>query len=209
MKVAIVGANGFIGRNATRWFPNSVLITRRGCTQLPSDVDWIIHCAAEGGSRLSEDSTDVTYKNLKSYCEYARLGIPMVYFSSGAAMWNPDSPYGFSKLMIENMNHPHVKIVRLFGCYGPYEKPTRFTAAVARGHVTIHQDRFFDFVHVHDVMRIVESIIKDPVSFSKVTDAAPPGLPKLLSEFASEHGAEYTIEREGLATPYIANRALI
>ena len=210
MKVAIVGANGFIGRNAARWFPNSILITRK--TRIDDEffernpVDWIIHCAAEGGSRLAKDSDTVLAKNIKSYDRYARFGIPMVYFSSGAAIWKPDSPYGLSKRIIESLDHPHVKIVRIFGSYGPYEKSTRFTSAVASGFVTIHQDRLFDFIHVHDIMSIVEHIIKNPLSLPRIVDAVYPGPPLKLSEFAELHGAKYSIENKGLGEPYIADR---
>lgn len=209
MKVAIVGANGFIGRNAARWFPNSILITRKTNVDkeffIRNKVDWIIHCAVEGGSRLHEDLDEIIAKNLRSYDKYARFGIPMIYFSSGAAIWKPDSPYGFSKRMIENMNHPHVKIVRIYGSYGPYELSTRFTYAVAKGFVRIHQDRFFDFIHVDDIMRIVETIVKEKNS-PKIIDAVYQETPLLLSEFATLHGAEYIIEREGLGEPYIAPR---
>jgi nucleoside-diphosphate-sugar epimerase len=130
----------------------------------------------------------------------------MIYFSSGAALWKPDSPYGFSKRIIENMNHNHVKIVRIFGSYGPYEKSTRFTAAVAKGFVTIHQDRLFDFIHVHDIMRIVEHIIKNYTNVPKIIDAVYPGDPLKLSEFAKLYGANYIIINEELGEPYIANR---
>lgn len=212
MKVAIVGANGFIGRNAARWFPNSILITRKTIVDDEfferNPVDWIIHCAVEGGSRLADDTDEVIAKNLRSYDKYARLGIPMVYFSSGAAVWKPDTPYGFSKRMIENMDHPHVKIVRIFGSYGPFEKSTRFTAAVSTGFVCIHQDRFFDFIHVHDIMRIVEHVIKNPLTVPKIIDAVYPGPPMKLSDFARIHGAKYFIEREGLGEPYIADRCI-
>ncbi len=213
MKIAIVGANGFIGRNAAKYFPNTILITRKTVDIYDNEavetffknhpVDWIIHCAVEGGSRLAHDSKDVTYNNLKSYYSFARLGIPMIYFSSGAAIWNPDSPYGFSKLIIENMDHPHVKLIRIFGCYGPHEISTRFTAAVAKGHVVIDQDRYFDFIHVNDLMYIVEKQMKS--NKYRIVDAVISG-PKLkLSEFAQLHGATYEINKPGsLGNPYVS-----
>lgn len=210
MKVAIIGANGFIGRNATRWFPNSILITRKTVVDdaffVRNPVDWIIHCAVEGGSRLTEDTDDIISKNLRSYDKYARLGIPMVYFSSGAAIWKPDTPYGFSKRIIENMNHPHVKIIRIFGSYGPFEKSTRFTAAVSTGFVRIHQDRLFDFIHIDDIMHMIEHIIKNPLTVPKIVDAVYPDPPLKLSEFAERHGSKYIIERDGLGEPYISQR---
>lgn len=211
VKIAIVGANGFIGRNVARHFPNTILITRKHLDIMNDKkvedffqkypVDWIIHCVVEGGSRLEQDSKDITFNNLKSYFSFARLGIPMVYFSSGAAIWNPESPYGFSKLIIENMNHPHVKIIRIFGCFGPYEKSTRFTAAVSKGFVVIDQDRYFDFIHVHDLMYLIESVMK---SDKKIIDAVYPGPKMKLSEFAEAYGADYIIEKTGFGAPYIS-----
>lgn len=211
VKIAIIGANGFIGRNVARHFPNTILITRKHLDIMDNQkvedffekhpVDWIIHCAVEGGSRLEEDSKDVTFNNLKSYFSFARLGIPMVYFSSGAAIWNPESPYGFSKLIIENMNHPHVKLIRIFGCFGPYEKATRFTSAVSKGFVVIHQDRYFDFIHVSDLMYIIENIMKGS---TKLIDAVYPGQKFKLSDFAKAYGAKYIIDKPGLGPPYVS-----
>lgn len=212
VKIAIVGANGFIGRNVSRRFPNTILITRKTMNIYNNEdvenffkqhpVDWIIHCAVEGGSRLENDSKDVTYNNLKSYYSFARLGIPMIYFSSGAAVCKPETPYGFSKLMIENMNHPHVRIIRIFGCYGPYEKPTRFTAAVSRGSVIIEHDRYFDFIHVNDLLDIVEKQMKS--SERKIEDATYPGSKMKLSDFARLHGAKYIIENDQMDKPYVS-----
>lgn len=212
VKIAIIGANGFIGRNVARHFPNVLLITRKHLDIMDNKkvedffqkhpVDWIIHCAVEGGSRLEQDSKDVTFNNLKSYFSFARLGIPMVYFSSGAALWNPESPYGFSKLIIENMNHPHVKLIRIFGCFGPYEKTTRFTAAVSKGFVVIEQDRYFDFIHVNDLMYLIEKVMKE--SDSKLIDAVYPGPKMTLSDFAETYGADYIIKNSGLGTPYVS-----
>lgn len=212
MKIAVIGANGFIGRNVAKYFPNTILITRKTMDisnnyQVETffkihPVDYIIHCAIEGGSRLYKDTEMVTHNNLKMYYSFARLGIPMVYFSSGASIWMPDTPYGFSKKIIEEMNHPHVKIIRIFGCYGPHEKQSRFTYAVSKGHVNIHQDRFFDFIHVNDLMTIIERVMKNKDS-PKITDATY-SMKLKLSEFAELHGSTYNIEVEGLGTPYIS-----
>lgn len=211
VKIAVIGANGFIGRNVARHFPNTILVTRRHLDIMDNQkveefferhpVDWIIHCAVEGGSRLEQDSKDVTFNNLKSYFSFARLGIPMVYFSSGAALWNPESPYGFSKLIIENMNHPHVKLIRIFGCFGPYEKSTRFTAAVSKGFVVIDQDRYFDFIHVNDLMYLIEKVMKNS---TKIIDAVYPGPKMKLSDFAEMYGADYIIQKSSLGTPYVS-----
>lgn len=214
MKIAVIGANGFIGRNVAKHFANTILITRKtmdisnNCqveTFFKSHpVDWIIHCAIEGGSRLKKDDKDVTYNNLKTYYSFSRLGIPMVYFSSGASIWMPDTPYGFSKKIIEEMNHPHVKIIRIFGCYGPFEKETRFTYAVFKlGYVSITNDRYFDFIHVKDLMYIIENTMKDK-NINGIIDAVYPGKKITLSQFAHKHGAKYEIQNDKMEQPYIS-----
>lgn len=213
MKIAIVGANGFIGRNAARYFPNTILITRKTLDFMDFEqvesffkihrVDWIIHCASEGGLRHTEDGKEVTFNNLMMYHSFARLGIPMIYFSSGAALWNPTSPYGFCKLIIENMNHAHVHLIRVFGCHGRYEKSFRFSAMVINdGHVTIDQDRFFDYIHINDLMKIVENVVKGKDKRNMI-NAVYQGEKMKLSDFALKHGATYTILRPGLGIPYV------
>jgi hypothetical protein len=72
---------------------------------------------------------------------------------------------------------------------------------VAAGFVNIEQDRLFDFVHVHDVMRTVETIIKNKIC-DKITTVVPDMKIK-LSDFASYHGANYTIKLPGLGRPYV------
>lgn len=211
MKIAIVGANGFIGRNVARYFPNTILITRKTFDVFDSQqveeffaknpVDWIINCIVEGGSRLEGDSKDVTFNNLKSYYSLARLGIPMIYFTSGASIYYPDSPYGFSKRIIEDLDHPHVRLIRIFGCYGPYEKESRFSAAVSKGFVNIHQDRYFDFIHVKDLIYIIDNEMKSHKKRS-IIDAVYPGPKIKLSEFAEKNGAVYMIQNEGLGDQY-------
>jgi GDP-L-fucose synthase len=212
MKIAIIGSNGFIGKNISIRFPDALKITREtfdifNYKQVETffndnKVDYIIHCVTVGGSRLKDDDSNVLLENLKSYMSIARLGIPMIFFSSGAALYADDKPYGFSKKIIEEMNHPHVKILRIFGCWGPFEPEQRFTYAVKSGHVNIHQDRYFDFIHVDDVCNLVANIMSNHKGDRIIDAVTKPTL--LLSEFAKQHNATYTIEKPGLGNSYVS-----
>ena len=174
MKVCVLGAGGFIGKNLLRdtdW----VGVTRQelDLTDLGSvekyfqehEYDVVIHCAVIGGSRLKPDNGEVFYKNLLMFESVTRaFKGRILYFSSGAALRGdpPTDPYGLSKRLIEHRidTIPNAHVLRIWGCYGPGELPTRFSAICKReGHVVIDQDRYFDFIDIEDVKKMVEEYV--------------------------------------------------
>ena len=74
MKVCVLGANGFIGKNLLEMNPTWIGVSHELVDlTVQADVDeyfrfnkfdTVVHCAVVGGSRLQEDSGDVCYKNL-------------------------------------------------------------------------------------------------------------------------------------------------
>ena len=167
MKVCVLGAGGFIGQNLIRntdW----VGVTRRDLDLLNQDeveeyfkthkYDVVIHCAAS----IDQLNTETTYKNLLMFENVVRVfSGKLIYFSSGAALRGspPSDPYGLSKWVIDKRidTIPNTYSLRIWGCYGPDELPTRFSAVCKReGHVVIDQDRYFDFIDIEDVKKIVE-----------------------------------------------------
>lgn len=214
-RVCVLGANGFIGKNLMkrRWY-NWTGISRDELNLLKQqDVDEffqthtfdvVIHCAA----KLHETSM---YENVLMFENVARaFKGKILYFSSGAAVRGspPTDQYGLSKWVIDERIRAmdNVRILRVWGCYGPHELSTRFSAVCRReGHVTIDKDRYFDFVDVRDVRRVVNAYISDKRDEKEIDLVYTH--PKLLSEWAVFFGATYDIkDRFSLGEPYISQR---
>jgi len=220
MKVCVLGSNGFIGGNLLTSNPDWIGVTRQQLDlTIQKDVDTffeknkfdiVIHCAAVGGSRLHQDSVEVCYKNILMFENVVRH-LPkfskLIYFSSGAAKEGnpPTNPYGFSKWLIDKRISSlgdNVYSFCIWGCYGPGQLDTRFSAICENhGHVTIQKDRYFDFVDVAKVVKFVEKYcIKGGQKFSNLVDNE---IEKMkLSDWATRFGATYTIIEEGLGEQY-------
>ena len=220
-RVCVLGAAGFVGRNLIRdtdW----VGVTRQDLdltNQLEveeyfktHEYDAVIHCAVVGGSRLKPDDAEVLYKNLLMFENVARVfNGKLIYFSSGAALRGdpPTDPYGLSKWLIDRRIDaiPNAYSLRIWGCYGPGELPTRFSAVCKRqGHVVIERDRYFDFIDIEDVKDIVRQYLFSKRMMPKCCDLVYPEK-KLLSQWAKVFGASWEItDISGLGESYIKDR---
>lgn len=210
MKVCVLGAGGFIGKNlieGTNWVgisrDNLDLLDQKAVDDFFNNnkFDTVIHCAVTGGSRLCVDSGEVTHKNILMFENVARhLGVAfekLLYFSSGAALRGnpPVDPYGMSKWIIDQrIKHlPGAHSLRIWGCYGPGELSTRFSAVCRReGHVVIHRDRYFDFIDIKDVKDVVQQYLEGSRVDKEYNLVYPEKL--LLSQWAERFGATYEIE---------------
>jgi len=96
---------------------------------------------------------------------------------------------------------PKAHSLCIWGCYGPEELPTRFSAVCKeKGHVVIQKDRYFDFIDVEDVKLEVDRCINN--LSGKFVDLVYPERLK-LSEWATKFGATFELLEEGLAEPYV------
>ena len=221
MRVCVLGVGGFVGKNLIRdtdW----VGVTRQDLdltNQLEveeyfktHEYDAVIHCAVVGGSRLKPDDGEVLYKNLLMFENVARVfNGKLIYFSSGAALRGdpPTDPYGLSKWLIDRRIDaiPNAYSLRIWGCYGPGELPTRFSAVCKReGHVVIERDRYFDFIGIEDVKDIVRQYVFSKRMMPKCCDLVYPEK-KLLSQWAEMFGASWEIKDiSELGESYIKGR---
>jgi nucleoside-diphosphate-sugar epimerase len=208
MSICILGAGGFIGRNLARSFPGSVALTHKDLDLLDAEAVTsyfskhkhaiVIHCAVMGGSRLREDDHSVLDQNLRMFFNVMNATrCKVYYFSSGAALRNfpnpPKDPYGFSKYTIEQYKSRRLQILRIWGCFGPDEPPSRFLATAKRdGHVTVPMDQEFDFIHVDDVARVIEYLIDRPV-IGYPLNMVYAGKKYRLSEIAEMAGVSVTV----------------
>lgn len=204
--VCVLGAGGFVGKNLIRGM-NWTGLTRQDLDLTDQNAveeyfktheyDVVIHCAVLGGSRLKKDESDVIYKNLLMFENVVRVFKgKIIYFSSGAALRGdpPTDPYGLSKWIIDKriQTIDNAYSLRIWGCYGPGELPTRFSAVCReKGHVIIDKDRYFDFVDIEYVKKIVFDYVYDYINDKEYNLVYPEKL--LLSQWAEKFGATFEI----------------
>jgi len=210
----VLGAGGFIGKHASARFSNAVALSRSDlnlCSE--SDVrDYfsnnkfktIIHCGAVGGSRLRSDDQSIFDENISMFLNVYKYATfeRMIWFSSGAA--ELDTPYGRAKRHIEDLvkNDSRIFIIKIWGCFGSGEPSQRLLATgIREGHVKIHKNKYFDFVHVLDVMDTIEKILGG-VETRRLVHMIYPEKHRLLTEILDVVGIPYTLESEELDTPY-------
>ena len=219
MKVCVLGAGGFVGKNLIHGMENWDGVTRQDLDLTDQyaveeyfkthTYDVVVHCAVIGGSRLTADDGRVTHKNILMFENVVRVFKgKLLYFSSGAALRGtpPTDPYGLSKWIIDRRIEtiPNAYSLRIWGCYGPGELPTRFSAVCKRdGHVVIERDRYFDFVDIEYVRNVVFDYVHGYLTHKEYNLVYPEKL--LLSQWAERFGATWEIrDKSGLGEPYHA-----
>src|SRR5210317_1574647 len=207
-KVCVLGAGGFVGKNLLR-DTNWVGLTRHDVDLTDQkavekyfsehEYDVVIHCAVIGGSRLKQDDGDVTHKNILMFENVVRVFKgKLLYFSSGAALRGtpPTDPYGLSKWIIDRRIETikNAYTLRIWGCYGPGELPTRFSAVCKRDrNVVIDQDRYFYFNDIEDIRKIVHEYVSCKWEMPKVCNLVYPEK-LLLSQWAEKFGATWEVK---------------
>ena len=210
-RVCVLGSNGFIGKNLIRgtdWVGVSrqdLDLTNQSAVETffnEHTFDVVVHCAAS----IDQKNPVTTYTNILMFENVTRaFKGTLLYFSSGAALRGnpPTDPYGLSKWIIDQRikTFPNAHSLRIWGCYGPEELPSRFSAVCRReGHVVINKDKYFDFVDVEDVKRVVMKYVCDEVHDKEMNIVDP--CTRLLSEWAVFFGATYEIKESGHDPPY-------
>jgi hypothetical protein len=84
--------------------------------------------------------------------------------------------------------------------------PTRFSAVCKRdGHVVIDRDRYFDFIDIEDVRKIVTEYVRSERNEKEYDLVYPNKL--LLSEWAEKFGATWEVkDSTNLGESYIKSR---
>ena len=210
MKVGVLGPNGFMGRyflEHSKWIPitrDEVDLLDQKSVEMFFEKNYfsvIIHCAVEGGSMLNKEDGNVTHNNILMFENVARIFKgKIIYFSSGASVRGdpPTDPYGLSKWIIDKriLQIKNVYSLRVWGCYGsgepdPHNRDRFKTICKQNGHIVIDKDKYFDFVDIKDVMKVVfEYTIGCRIS--KECNLVYPEKLK-LSDWAKKFGATYEI----------------
>ena len=151
------------------------------------EIDIVLHTAIKGGKRTDEESYEnlidnlQMYRNLKRHSNNYRL---MINFGSGAEFDRrysidmareeeilqqyPEDFYGLAKNIITRdilKFDNNIINLRLFGCFGPHEAPTRFIRGnilnVLRAQpIEIHKNRLMDFFWVKDLCILIDHLIE-------------------------------------------------
>lgn len=172
----------------------------------------IIHAATVGVSRKSQlEPLFGLNANLRAFAHIfaeRNKAERFIYLGSGAEYGRPlsmrqideaqlgnvipDDEYGFAKLLSSSMlaSQPNKKAVtlHLFGVYGPHEDyRTRFISnAIVRTlfglPIVLHQNVEFDYVYIHDFLKILDEFIHRPAFYSNYNITT--GNPVTLLEIA-------------------------
>jgi nucleoside-diphosphate-sugar epimerase len=194
--------------------------------------DYVIHCAVSGGRRNKVDSPYTTYDNLLMFFNLLknqdRFG-KLINFASGAEFDRrteinstknhlqnsfPVDYYGLSKNVISRIieNIDNYYNFRIYGVFGINEGEDRFIKAnilkyKQKEDLIIHQDKFFDFIFIEDLVNIVEYYINNPKSYPGPTDLVYQHKIKLsdiakLINGLSPHKSEIIIKEDSLGLSY-------
>jgi GDP-L-fucose synthase len=182
MKILITGGNGYVGKSlygALKDKHEIAIITRDKCDLTdPSSVNYyfldtwfdvVIHCAIKGGSRLQQDNWNIMDVNLSMYYNLINnkdhFG-KLIYFGSGAELYDSNSPYGLSKYVIKQsiLNRDNFYNLRIFGVFDENELDTRFIKANIKRYINkepihIDQDKHMTFFYMKDLVKLVEYYI--------------------------------------------------
>ena len=205
MNILVTGANGFIGSNIIKLLSKDINFKffngNRNVINLYStesieryldenQIDTVIHCAIEGGSRLKQDTSDMLYRNILMYenlIKFSHRYKMFINFGSGAEFNRkqnisnvneyemfkiiPTDFYGLSKNVITKLSthHPIILNLRIFGCFYYNELSTRFIRNNINNYIKnkpiiIHHDRCMDFLYMEDLLNVIEHFIRTPVT---------------------------------------------
>ena len=163
MNILVTGANGFIGSNIIDLLSNNTDFnffkgTRHNIDLCSIDsvekyldenqIDTVIHCAIEGGSRLKQDSSYDMDINLAMYynlLQHKPHFDKLIHFGSGAELYSQDTPYGLSKHVIREsiLGQDNFYNLRIFAVFDENELNTRFIKTNIKNYINKQPLEFY------------------------------------------------------------------
>ena len=235
MKILITGGDGYIAKSISKGLWNGsdryditsinrkdFDLTDREATDkwfYGKHFDVVIHTAVKGGSRLSEDNSDIFYQNIQMFYNLlnnkSSFG-KLINFGSGAERQMPTDPYGLSKNVINKLIQfePNFYNIRIFGVFDENELNTRFIKNninnyIDKKEITIYQDKLMDFFYMKDLVEVVKYyIIK--TNLPKITECVYPrklflsDIAKMINKLSS-YKVPIKLLDSRTSPPYIGN----
>lgn len=229
MNILITGGNGYIARSLYEALKEEHYVAR--ITRSDFDLsnyndtsnyfknkyfDFIIHTAADGGSRLKEETWGTMDKNLSMYynlLQNKKSFGKLIHFGSGAEVHSTHTPYGFSKKVIANSIQDQAGFynIRIFAVFDENELETRFIKANLRRYVNhqpmeIYQNKFMDFFYMKDLVKLVKYYLSNDdapkqidCSYNTLMDLV--GLAQFIN-ILDTHEVDIIIKEEGFGNDY-------
>lgn len=203
------------------------------------EIDLIIHCSSIGGYRGVEDKDSTLDDNIamvNNLLQYKNEKTKVILFGSGAmydktrslqkvkeseiGKFEPRDLYGKSKLLISRIvnKRDDILCLNIFGCYGKYEKESRFpTSAIkqnlAQKPIVINQNVVFDYLYIDDLSKIILRFIKVPPK-EKIINITPnesillSTIAQLINEI-SDYKSEIILKNPVLGNEYTGCNSLL
>ena len=169
----LTGASGFIGTNLInklnkyRIFPLDLKLGKDILTSdLPDNIDYVIHLAALAGVRDSFTraqefyNTNVTgSKRILEKYPNARILVA----SSSNAKYGYSNPYAMTKRVMEDIPHNNRLNMRFTTVYGEDSREGMFFNLLKTGKLKYTTTHVRDFIHVEDLCNIIVSLIEEDI----------------------------------------------
>ena len=194
VKILITGGNGYLAKsiyNALYKFYDITTITKKDFDLEDAKAvdhwfkdkifDIVIHTAIKGGSRLKIDDQSIADSNLKMF---NNLFVnkdkfkKFISFGSGAEIHTPETPYGKSKVSINNIIQKESNFynIRIFAVFDENELDTRFIKSnllryINKEPMLLHTNKLMDFFYMKDFINLIKYYI-DNDSLPKQIDCS-------------------------------------
>ena len=182
MKILITGGNGYIAKGITNslWDKYHILAPGKDELDLTDSksverffkgryFDVIIHTAIKGAATPRDPDETISFWNLIMF--YNLLSKKdhfnkLINIGSGAERYLTNTPYGYSKSIINKLVHRYENFhtLRVYGVFDENENDSRFIKSNIKKYINkepmiIHQDKLMDFIYMPDLVSIVENVI--------------------------------------------------
>ena len=197
-------------------------------------VDVVVHSAIKPAHRNAKDFSDILYSNARMYFNLVRNADSfgkMLYLGSGLCYdmrhympkmkeeyfdrHVPADDAGFAKYICSKHCENSTKIIdlRAFGVFGKYEDyAIRFISnAICKTlfdlPVTLKQNRKFDYIYIHDLVRIIELFMLNDIK-DKSYNITPDNSISLLEiaemvvDVSGKHGFPVVVMEKDMGTEY-------
>lgn len=182
MKILITGGNGYIAKSIKNslWDKYHILAPGKDELDLTDSksverffkgryFDVIIHTAIKGAATPRDPDETISFWNLIMF--YNLLSKKdhfnkLINIGSGAERYLTNTPYGYSKSIINKLVHRYENFhtLRVYGVFDENENDSRFIKSNINKYINkepmiIHQDKLMDFIYMPDLVSIVENVI--------------------------------------------------